>query len=114
WEQIYSSKSIDDVSWYQERARHSLQLIESTGISHDATIIDVGAGASSLARDLIAAKYQDITVLDISAVALQSAREQLGENADSITWLEADITKIELPLQAYDVWHDRAVFHFLL
>ena len=113
WEHIYSTKATDAVSWYQEHADHSLRLIEATGVSHKASIIDVGGGASVLADDLLATGFQDITILDLSGAALNSAKERLGARGGSVTWLEADITKVALPLHAYDVWHDRAVFHFL-
>ncbi len=113
WERVYSTKATDAVSWYQQHADHSLQLIEATGVSHTASIIDVGGGASTLVDDLLAHEYQSITVLDLSAAALDSARNRLGAHADSVRWLESDITKTEFALHAYDVWHDRAVFHFL-
>ena len=113
WERIYSTKATDAVSWFQEHADHSLGLIEATGVSHAASIIDVGGGASTLVDDLLAKNYQDITVLDLSVAALNSAKERLGARASSVTWLASDITEAELPLHAYDLWHDRAVFHFL-
>ena len=113
WEQIYSTRATDAVSWYQEHAGHSLELIETTGISNAASIIDVGGGASTLVDDLLAKNYQDITVLDLSLAALDSAKERLGARASSVTWLASDITTTELPPHTYDLWHDRAVFHFL-
>ena len=113
WERVYSTKSTDAVSWYQPHADHSLQLIEATGVPRTASIIDVGGGASTLVDDLLARDYQGITVLDLSAAALHSAKDRLGTKANSVTWLESDITRAELPFHAYDVWHDRAVFHFL-
>jgi SAM-dependent methyltransferase len=113
WERMYSTNATDAVSWHQQHADRSLQLIEATSVSHTASIIDVGGGASTLVDDLLAMNYQSITVLDLSAAALNSAKERLGAHAGSVTWLECDITRAELPLHAYDVWHDRAVFHFL-
>lgn len=113
WEQVYSTKATDAVSWYQEHADHSLGLIETTGVSRTAPIIDVGGGASTLVDDLLEKGYRNITVLDLSAAALDSAKERLGARASSVTWLASDITKVELPTHSYDVWHDRAVFHFL-
>jgi len=113
WERVYSTKSTDAVSWYQPHADHSLQLIEATGVPRTASIIDVGGGASTLVDDLLARDYQGITVLDLSSAALNSAKDRLGTKANSVTWLESDITRAELPFHAYDVWHDRAVFHFL-
>jgi SAM-dependent methyltransferase len=113
WERVYSTKAIDAVSWYQPHADHSLQLIQATGAPRLASIIDIGGGASTLVDDLLAKNYQNITVLDLSAAALNFAKERLGAQTHFVTWLESDITKTELPLHAYDVWHDRAVFHFL-
>jgi ubiquinone/menaquinone biosynthesis C-methylase UbiE len=113
WEEVYSTKASDAVSWYQQRADLSLQLIDATGVPRSASIIDVGGGTSTLVDDLVMRAYQNITVLDISATALETARGRLGDRARAVTWLEADITKAELPLDTQDVWHDRAVFHFL-
>lgn len=113
WEHVYSTKVTNAVSWYQQHADRSLRLIEATGVSRTASIIDVGGGASTLVDDLLAKDFRNVTVLDLSATALNSAKIRLGARAGLATWLEADITKTELPLHAYDVWHDRAVFHFL-
>jgi 2-polyprenyl-3-methyl-5-hydroxy-6-metoxy-1,4-benzoquinol methylase len=113
WQHIYETKAPTQVSWYQEHAQFSLQFIQKTGIQRTGHIIDVGGGASTLVDDLVSAGFQHITVLDISATALQLARERLGARAVDVNWIEADITRADLPHQAYDVWHDRAVFHFL-
>ena len=113
WQHIYEAKVPTQVSWYQEHAQFSLQFIQKTGIQRTGHIIDVGGGASTLVDDLVTAGFQHITVLDISATALQLARERLGARAVDVNWIEADITRADLPHQAYDVWHDRAVFHFL-
>ncbi|MDX8400278.1 MAG: class I SAM-dependent methyltransferase [Gallionellaceae bacterium] len=113
WEKVYTSKQTDAVSWFQPHADLSLDLIQSTAAEHDAAIIDVGGGASTLVDDLLANRYTDLTVLDLSAAALQAARERLGEQESKVQWLEADITQVELPKKRYDIWHDRAVFHFL-
>ena len=113
WENIYENKGTTQVSWYQEHAQFSLQYIRNTGIKKTHHIIDVGGGASTLVDDLVESGFEHITVLDISAKALQLARERLGERATNVNWIEADITQANLPYQAYDVWHDRAVFHFL-
>ena len=113
WEHIYETKAPDQVSWYQEHAQFSLHYIRKTGIRKTDHIIDVGGGASTLVDDLIADGFQRISILDISGTALQLARERLGAKADDVQWIEADITRADLPHQAYDVWHDRAVFHFL-
>jgi 2-polyprenyl-3-methyl-5-hydroxy-6-metoxy-1,4-benzoquinol methylase len=113
WEHIYETKAPTQVSWYQAHAQLSLQLIQHTGIQTTEPIIDVGGGASPLVDDLLVAGFQHITVLDISAAALDLARQRLGARAVDVNWLEADITQTDLPAQAYAVWHDRAVFHFL-
>jgi 2-polyprenyl-3-methyl-5-hydroxy-6-metoxy-1,4-benzoquinol methylase len=113
WEHIYETKAATQVSWYQEHARFSLQYIRSTGIQKTDAIIDVGGGASTLVDDLVADGYQQISVLDVSAVALQLARQRLGTHAVEVNWIESDVTQADLPEQAYDLWHDRAVFHFL-
>ena len=113
WEQIYEKKGPTRGSWYQEHAQFSLQYIRNTGIQISEHIIDVGGGASTLVDDLIADGFQQISILDISGTALQLARQRLGTKANHVNWIEADITQAELPYQSYDVWHDRAVFHFL-
>lgn len=113
WEQIYRTKATTQVSWYQLHPSLSLQYIQNTGIARSARIVDVGGGASTLVDHLLDDGFQQITVLDISAEALGVARQRLGPRAASVTWLETDITQTTLPYHAYDVWHDRAVFHFL-
>src|SRR5215475_7341146 len=113
WEHIYETKGPNRVSWYQEHAQFSLQYIRNTGIQKSDHIIDVGGGASTLVDDLIADGFEQITILDISALALKLVRERLGNRAANVGWIEADITQADLPHQAFDVWHDRAVFHFL-
>jgi 2-polyprenyl-3-methyl-5-hydroxy-6-metoxy-1,4-benzoquinol methylase len=113
WENIYETKGPTRVSWYQEHAQFSMQYIRNTGIQKTDHIIDVGGGASILVDDLIAGGFQNITVLDVSGTALQLARQRLGSKAAVVSWIEVDITKADLPHDAYDVWHDRAVFHFL-
>jgi len=113
WEQVYTTKSQNNVSWFQEHALQSVELIVSTGVSKEANIIDVGGGASTLVDDLLAIGHRHVTVLDLSDAALAASRTRLGDRAFGVSWLVGDITKVELPRHAYDVWHDRAVFHFL-
>jgi SAM-dependent methyltransferase len=113
WNRVYTAKAPNTVSWFQEHAAQSLRLIRATGVSRSAAIIDVGGGASTLVDDLIDDGYSAVTVLDLSPVALAIARRHLGPHASNVTWLEGDITTIPLTEGAYDVWHDRAVFHFL-
>ena len=113
WNTVYAKQAADAVSWYQPHAQLSLDLIRRTGIAPDAGIIDVGGGASTLVDDLLADGYSNLSVLDLSAAALHAAQLRLGQNAAKVKWIEADITEAELPTAAYDLWHDRAVFHFL-
>ncbi|MCT6699791.1 class I SAM-dependent methyltransferase [Rheinheimera sp. 4Y26] len=112
WEQVYQQKQPEQVSWYQPESGLSLQLIQQY-TSPDASLIDVGSGATGLIGDLIKLGYHQLTALDISAAALQVNQQRLGDKATLVQWLVADITKTQLPAQAYDLWHDRAVFHFL-
>ncbi|WP_018926365.1 class I SAM-dependent methyltransferase [Pseudomonas umsongensis] len=114
WEYIYSNKPADRVSWFQEHAAISLRLIQQTGVPFSASIIDVGGGASTLVDDLIENGFTQLSVLDLSASALATAKHRLGSNAGKVIWIEGDIIEISLPPQTYDVWHDRAVFHFLI
>jgi len=113
WEHIYETKAPTQVSWYQEHAQYSLQFIQKTGVQKTDHIIDIGSGTSTLVDDLIVAGFQNISVLDVSGTSLQVARQRLGQRAMNVNWIEADITQVDLPYEAYDVWHDRAVFHFL-
>ncbi len=113
WESVYKTKSDQQVSWFREHLDNSLRMILQTKVGKDAAVIDVGGGSSTLADDLLDHGFADVTVLDISAAALQKSKERLGGKAAQIEWLEADITNVSLPENHYDVWHDRAVFHFL-
>ena len=112
WESLYTMKSPEETSWFQASPELSLAFIAATGVGKDARIIDVGGGASVLAERLLDAGFTQVTVLDISCAALARAKERLGERAGHVTWLEMDITEAKLP-GPIDVWHDRAVFHFL-
>ncbi|MGD9944263.1 MAG: class I SAM-dependent methyltransferase [Burkholderiaceae bacterium] len=114
WERVYTTKESTRVSWFQEHARQSVELIRQTGASHEAAIIDVGGGASTLVDDLIDDGYSNLTVLDLSAAALSAARARLGAKGDRVSWQVGDVTQFEFPRHAYEVWHDRAVFHFLI
>jgi 2-polyprenyl-3-methyl-5-hydroxy-6-metoxy-1,4-benzoquinol methylase len=113
WEKVYATKAPTQVSWFQEHAALSLKLIRETGVPSSASIIDVGGGASTLVDDLLEAGYENIAVLDLSAAALAAAKARLGTRAARVKWLEANVLETRLPRHAYDVWHDRAVFHFL-
>ncbi|HEU0198416.1 MAG TPA: class I SAM-dependent methyltransferase [Nevskiaceae bacterium] len=113
WDAIYARKSDAQVSWFEELPRSSLDFIARTGMKPGAAIIDVGGGRSRLIDALLDAGHHRLSVLDISGNALASARERLGARAARVQWLEADILSAELPAHGFDVWHDRAVFHFL-
>jgi SAM-dependent methyltransferase len=113
WERVYSTTASNALSWYQEHAERSLRWILDSGLPQRASIIDVGGGASTLVDDLLHEGYTALTVLDLSATALAAARARLGEQAQAVTWIEADITEVDLPPHSFDLWHDRAVFHFL-
>lgn len=114
WEQVYTTKDTSAVSWFQVHADMSMRLIKATGLEADAAIIDVGGGASTLVDDLLHAGYANLTVLDLSAAALAESRRRLGSRGASVRWMEADITRAEFAPHSLDVWHDRAVFHFLI
>lgn len=113
WQNIYQGKPATDVSWYQEEPRLSMAFVQRSGIKHDDAIIDVGGGASVLVDFLINKGFTNLSVLDISVNALESAQQRLGQQAKDINWIETDITDFSPP-QSYALWHDRAVFHFLV
>ena len=113
WENVYTTKATDSVSWFQEHAEISLSLIQNANIEKNASIIDIGGGASTLVDDLVLNGYSKISVLDLSNTALETSQSRLGLAAEPINWLVADITKIHFPEHEFDLWHDRAVFHFL-
>lgn len=112
WENVYSTRKPHEVGWYQAYPEIPLHLIASTGVGKNAAIIDVGGGASNLVDALLENGYSDVTVLDLSAAALEATQARLGEASSQVKWLVEDITCFNPPRQ-YDVWHDRAVFHFL-
>jgi 2-polyprenyl-3-methyl-5-hydroxy-6-metoxy-1,4-benzoquinol methylase len=113
WDKIYAEKAPDAVSWYRPHLETSLELIERAAPARSASILDIGGGESTLVDDLLARGYQDITVLDVSQTAIDVTKRRLGAASERVKWLVADIAKAELAPRAYDVWHDRAVFHFL-
>ncbi|MBV8328045.1 class I SAM-dependent methyltransferase [Chryseobacterium sp.] len=112
WETVYETKNPEQVSWTQEKPQTSLDFIHSFGLGKEAKIIDIGGGDSNLVDFLLEEGYENITVLDISAKALEKARQRLGDKADRVKWIATDITTFE-PTESYDIWHDRAAFHFL-
>lgn len=113
WETVYKTKNANEVSWTQENPKTSLEFINSFNLSKDAQIIDVGGGDSKLVDFLLEAGFVNITVLDISAAALEKAKKRLGEKAAKINWVVSDITEFETDT-VFDLWHDRAAFHFLV
>lgn len=113
WEQVYRTTGPDRVSWFQAEASLSLELIQQAAPARDSAIIDVGAGASTLVDGLVTAGYRKIAVLDLSEAALAQAQTRLSVAGRAVVWHNADVLTIELTASAFDVWHDRAVFHFL-
>lgn len=112
WEDIYSRKKFEETSWYQSIPETSLNIIESLGLSREAEIIDVGGGNSYLVDHLLDLEYRNISILDISGKALQSVQTRLGDDAKNVNWIESDVTNFSSE-NTFDVWHDRAAFHFL-
>ena len=112
WEKVYTTKAPNAVSWYRTHLETSLALIERAVGARSASIIDVGGGESTLVDDLLTRGYENITVLDISQTAIDVTKRRLGSAAERVHWIVADVTETELEPRAYDLWHDRAVFHF--
>ncbi len=112
WEQVYGARPPNELSWYSPHLADSAKLIRGVA-SPEASIIDVGGGASTLVDDLLLDGFSRLTVLDISESALSLARSRLGDAARRVTWIQGDVTSAQLAPDAFDVWHDRAVFHFL-
>lgn len=113
WEEVYTRKAAEEVSWFQTETRYSLELLQAAGMGPETRLIDVGGGASRLVDGLLAAGRRHVSVLDLSAAALRQAQTRLGALAVRVSWIEGDITQAELPEDGYELWHDRAVFHFL-
>jgi len=113
WDTVYDTKGEDGVSWYQAEPTVTLELFEGAQVAHDRSIIDVGGGASVVVDHLMTGGYTDVTVLDVSKVALEDAKVRLGTTSQRVTWLHRDIFDW-VPERQFDVWHDRAVFHFLI
>lgn len=112
WDRIYTDLSPEKVSWYQKEPALSLEMIHHSGLEKDGLIIDIGGGASVLVDRLLDEGYRNVAVLDLSAHALAHAKQRLGQKAGQVEWIEADVTGVALS-RVYDLWHDRAVFHFL-
>lgn len=113
WDRVFNSRRTDEVSWYQPVPLTSLRMIQDLGLARDACVIDIGGGDSLLADHLLREGFTDVTVLDISAAALDKAKTRLGDKAQRVRWIVADVLDFE-PQRRYDLWHDRAAFHFLI
>ena len=113
WDKVYSKNPTDKLGWYKPHLETSLKWIKELSLAKNARIIDVGGGASTLVDDLLDEGYSSITVLDLSKKALVLDRDRLGKRAKLVSWIEGDITLFDLPTHYYELWHDRAVFHFL-
>lgn len=113
WQHIYQTKSPVETSWFEPRLQTSLDWISEAAPDRSASIIDVGGGESTLSDDLLAMHYRSLTVLDISEAAITKSRNRFGAAAEKINWLVGNVIEVALPPRAYDIWHDRAVFHFL-
>ncbi len=113
WERVYARRDPRQVSWYEPAPKISLALIEQAEPARNAAILDVGGGASGLAAALLRDGYSDITVADISATSIQRAKTQLGDDAERVQWIQADVRRHDFR-RRYDLWHDRAVLHFMV
>jgi SAM-dependent methyltransferase len=112
WDQIYDTRPVTELSWYQSRPETSLRLIEEAASGPSAAVVDVGSGASELVDELLARGFTDLTLVDVSRRALEHVRERLGDEARRVSFVNQDLLTW-IPERRYDVWHDRAVFHFL-
>lgn len=113
WEKIYESKPLEELGWFQKSPRASLELMNMLGISRKSRIIDIGGGDSLFVDYLLKSGFENITVLDISAKAIERAKKRLGSQANKVEWIESDILDFPPPAGGYDLWHDRAAFHFI-
>ena len=114
WDVVYREKTEAQTSWYRAHLDESLRLIDALVLPSDAPLLDVGGGRATLVDDLLARDFRDVSVLDLSEVALAEARRRLGADADKVRWIAGDVTDVELPAAYTALWHDRAVFHFLI
>lgn len=113
WSRVYATKSPDSVSWYRAHLEVALELLAHAGLGPQSRVIDVGGGASTLVDDLLARGVENVTVLDVAAEALAVSRARVGDRATSVRWIAADVLEVPLPAGGFDLWHDRAVLHFL-
>lgn len=113
WESVYARNPPDRVSWFRPHLESSLALIQEAALAPSAAIVDIGGGASTLVDDLLARGYQNLAVLDIAQPAIDHVRRRLGAAATRVHWIQGDVLTVTLAPAAYDLWHDRALFHFL-
>jgi SAM-dependent methyltransferase len=113
WERVYCSKAVDATSWYRPHLDRSLTLIDRMGLETSAAVIDVGCGASSFLADLRERGFRDLTGLDVAPRAIELAQASLGADAGAVGWITGDVLSVDLPADRFDLWHDRAAFHFL-
>ena len=113
WEQVHATKDPEQVSWFRPHLERSLELIERAAPDRLASILDVGAGQSTLVDDLLGLGYENITVVEISQTALDASKKRVGQSRSKVQWICGDVTETVLPEASFDLWHDRAVFHFL-
>lgn len=114
WDAVYRNRDVHEVSWFRPHLQVSLRLLQRAGLSPDSRLIDIGGGASTLVDDLLDLGVKQVTVLDLSAAALAAARQRLGDRAGRVHWQVADLCDTDLPTAGFDLWHDRAVLHFLV
>ena len=113
WDRVYEERHATELSWFRPHLETSLALIRASNLDEGGRIIDVGGGSSTLVDDLLADGFRAVTVLDLSGTAIRQSCTRLGAKGLGVTWIEEDVTQVELPEETYDLWHDRATFHFL-
>lgn len=112
WQNVYNKKNENEVSWYQKSPKLSLEFVKSLNLSLDAEIIDIGAGESRLVDNLLEMGFVNLSVLDISSKSIEKTKKRLGLKSKLVNWIVSDINNFN-PTKKYDLWHDRAAFHFL-
>jgi ubiquinone/menaquinone biosynthesis C-methylase UbiE len=113
WDNVYQHTDPSQVGWYRPHLERSLQLIDEISLEPSAHIVDIGGGCSTLVDDLLDKGFANVTILDLSSHAIEIAKQRLGNRSGDVEWIEADVTKDPIPANQFDLWHDRAVFHFL-
>lgn len=113
WDGVYGATTENQLSWHKDDPQVSLDFVRIAGATEQSSVIDIGGGTSRFVGSLLAMGLRDVTILELSRVALDASRDRLGAKGDTVTWIAADITR-RAPDRTYDLWHDRAVFHFLV